>query len=45
VRGLKVAADDVSDYVERLIRRYIDTRTEGETFARWAKNAEEEELV
>lgn len=45
VRGLKVASDDVAEYVEKLIRRFIAARGEGETFAHWAKNAEEEELV
>ncbi len=41
VRGLKVAADDLPDYVERVVRRYLADRTTGETFARWAHRAEE----
>lgn len=45
VRGLKVASDDVAPYVDRLVRRYIEQHAEGETFARWAKNAPEEDLT
>ena len=44
VRGLKVYADELPDYVERLVRRFLDQRTEDETFAAWAHRAEESEL-
>jgi sulfite reductase (ferredoxin) len=44
VRGLKVTADDLSAYVERLVRRFIADRTADETFATWAHRAEEEAL-
>lgn len=44
VRGLKVPATGVADYVERLVRRFVDRREEGQTFAQWAHAAEEEEL-
>ena len=44
VRGLKVPASEVADYVERVVRRYGDERQEGETFARWAHRADEEAL-
>lgn len=44
VRGLKVAADGIADYAERVIRRYLADRTEGESFAQWAHRAEEEAL-
>ncbi|WP_442904655.1 nitrite/sulfite reductase [Glycomyces sp. MUSA5-2] len=43
-RGLKVASEDLGDYVERVIRRYLAGRTEGETFAQWVHRAEESEL-
>lgn len=44
VRGLKVTADDLPDLVERLVRRYVDGRDEGETFSGWAHRVDEEEL-
>lgn len=45
VRGLKVPAADLTDYVERLVRRFVDQRTEGEAFAAWAHRADEEDLT
>jgi len=45
VRGLKVAATDLTDYIERVVRRYAAGRTEGESFAQWAQRAAQEELV
>jgi len=44
VRGLKVAADELPDYVERITRRYLSDRSGDETFATWAHRAEEEAL-
>ncbi len=44
VRGLKVTADDLSAYVERLVRRFLTDRSTDETFATWAHRAEEEAL-
>ena len=41
VRGLKVTADGLVDYVERLIRQYTAAKNDGETFAQWAHRAEE----
>jgi sulfite reductase (ferredoxin) len=41
VRGLKVTAADLPGYVERVVRRYLDERADGETFAVWAHRAEE----
>ncbi|MGH2731721.1 MAG: nitrite/sulfite reductase [Actinomycetota bacterium] len=41
VRGLKVPAADLARYVERLLRRYLSTRREGERFHQWAVRAEE----
>lgn len=46
VRGLKVAADGIADYVDRVVRRFLDERDEAadETFAQWAHRADEEAL-
>ncbi|MEB0306655.1 nitrite/sulfite reductase, partial [Cryobacterium sp. 10I1] len=44
VRGLKVTADDIADYVERIVLRFLADRGETETFAVWAHRADEEAL-
>ncbi|MCA5892573.1 nitrite/sulfite reductase [Isoptericola sp. NEAU-Y5] len=44
VRGLKVPADEVADYVERLVRRYEADRDGDETFAQWAHRSDEDVL-
>ncbi|GEB95212.1 nitrite/sulfite reductase [Microbacterium lacticum] len=45
VRGLKVPADGIADYAERVIRRYLVDRTGAdETFAQWAHRADDEAL-
>ncbi|NJQ01025.1 nitrite/sulfite reductase [Streptomyces zingiberis] len=44
VRGLKVTADELPDYVERVLRRFEKQREEGEPFAVWAARAEAEDL-
>ncbi|MFB0837267.1 nitrite/sulfite reductase [Arthrobacter sp. FW306-05-C] len=44
VRGLKVYVDDLPDYVERVVRRFVADRAEGQTFAEWAHTADEEAL-
>lgn len=46
VRGLKVAADGIADYVERVVTRFLQDRdaASDETFAQWAHRAEEEAL-
>ncbi|MDT0456933.1 nitrite/sulfite reductase [Streptomyces sp. DSM 41527] len=41
VRGLKVTADELPDYVERVLRNFEAQRTDGERFAQWAARAEE----
>jgi sulfite reductase (ferredoxin) len=43
-RALKVRAEDLPDYVERLAGRYLDQREPGEAFASWARRADEEDL-
>jgi sulfite reductase (ferredoxin) len=45
VRGLKVPATELADYVERVVRRFAADRTDGEKFATWAHRADEEALV
>jgi sulfite reductase (ferredoxin) len=45
LRGLKLAADELPDYVERVVRRYTAARHPGETFAAWTTRAGEEELT
>ena len=44
VRGLKVTAANLTEYVERVVRTYDTNKTEGETFAEWAHRADEELL-
>ncbi|MDB1089190.1 nitrite/sulfite reductase [Streptomyces sp. ACA25] len=44
VRGLKVTADELPDYVERVLRNFTEQRAEGERFAQWAARAEESAL-
>ncbi|GLB68854.1 nitrite/sulfite reductase [Arthrobacter mangrovi] len=44
VRGLKVTADGLVGYVDRVVRRYDEQHAEGETFAEWAHRADEEFL-
>ncbi|HXW47033.1 MAG TPA: nitrite/sulfite reductase, partial [Streptosporangiaceae bacterium] len=40
LRGLKVTATELPDYVERLLRNYQADRAEGEQFATWARRAD-----
>jgi sulfite reductase (ferredoxin) len=44
VRGLKTTAEDLPDYVERVLRRFQEAREAGESFAAWTTRAGEEEL-
>ncbi|MFJ4438277.1 nitrite/sulfite reductase [Streptomyces sp. NPDC088923] len=44
VRGLKVTAEELPDYVERVLRRYLQAREDGERFAAWASRAPQEAL-
>jgi sulfite reductase (ferredoxin) len=41
LRGLKVRADALPDYVERLLRAYQADRVPGESFATWVHRADE----
>src|SRR5207248_235274 len=45
LRGLKVTADGLPDYTERVLRNYLAGRAEGEQFAAWARRADEKLLV
>ncbi|MGP4111234.1 nitrite/sulfite reductase [Streptomyces sp. 4N509B] len=45
VRGLKVTAEGLADYVERVLRAYLDQREEGERFAQWVARADEGSLT
>ncbi|WP_277451544.1 nitrite/sulfite reductase [Janibacter sp. DB-40] len=43
-RALKVAAEDLPDYIERLARTYLDQREPDESFHSWARRADEDDL-
>ncbi len=45
LRGLKVTSADLGDYVERVVRRFVAQRTEGERFAQWVLRADEADLT
>ncbi|MFG2005468.1 nitrite/sulfite reductase [Spirillospora sp. NPDC048911] len=44
VRGLKTTSAGLTDYVERVVRKYDDQRAEGETFAAWVQRADDADL-
>jgi sulfite reductase (ferredoxin) len=44
-RGLKVTADQAPDYVERVLRGFLDRRENGESFASYVARAEEAWLL
>jgi sulfite reductase (ferredoxin) len=44
VRGLKTTAEELPDYVERVLRRFDAAREPGESFAAWTARASDEEL-
>lgn len=44
VRGLKVTAAELPDYIERVLRRFQEEREDGERFATWAGRASEDAL-
>jgi sulfite reductase (ferredoxin) len=45
VRGLKVTTHDLEDYVERVLRRFLDSRGADESFAAWTTRADEDALA
>jgi sulfite reductase (ferredoxin) len=44
IRGLKATADELPDYVERVVRRFQDQKEDGESFASWVGRAEDADL-
>lgn len=44
VKALKLPAEELGDYVDRLIGRYLDAREQGESFAQWTARAEDVDL-
>ncbi|MFF4750259.1 nitrite/sulfite reductase [Streptomyces sp. NPDC002514] len=44
VRGLKVTSEELPEYVERVLRRFLAEREDGERFAAWTARADEEAL-
>ena len=44
LRGLKTTAEELPEYVERVARRYLASRSPGESFAQWVVRVDEEEL-
>ncbi|MFB7493508.1 nitrite/sulfite reductase [Streptomyces sp. NPDC056161] len=44
VRGLKVTSEELPAYVERVLRRFLAEREDGERFAAWTARAGEEAL-
>ncbi len=45
IRGLKTTAEDLPDYLERVLRRFQEGRGADETFAAWASRASEEDFA
>ena len=45
LRGLKATAEELPDYVERVLRRFDAAREPGESFAAWTARASEDELA
>ncbi|HTE73437.1 MAG TPA: nitrite/sulfite reductase [Actinomycetes bacterium] len=44
LRGQKVTADELPDYVERVVSRFVAERAEDERFAQWVARADERDL-
>ncbi len=44
LRAHKVTTDHLTDYVEKVVRHFLDDRDDGESFARWVARADEEIL-
>ncbi|MDP9841238.1 nitrite/sulfite reductase [Streptosporangium lutulentum] len=44
VRGLKATAEELPDYVERVVTNFEKQKDEGETFADWVQRADEADL-
>lgn len=44
LRQHKVTSAELGDYIERVVRRFVTQRTDGERFAQWAVRADEDDL-
>ncbi len=44
LRGHKVKADGMPEYIERVTRNYLETRQQDEAFSEWALRGDEEAL-
>ena len=44
VRGLKTTSAELTNYVERVVTKFDQQRTEGETFAQWVHRADEADV-
>ncbi|MFL1433132.1 MULTISPECIES: nitrite/sulfite reductase, partial [unclassified Nocardiopsis] len=44
IRGLKSTAEELPDYVERVLRRFQDQKKDGESFAVWVGRAADDDL-
>ncbi len=44
LRAHKVTTEHLTDYVEKVVRHFLDDRADGESFARWVARADEEIL-
>jgi sulfite reductase (ferredoxin) len=44
LRGHKVLSDELGPYVERVVRAFVENRSDGERFAQWVVRADEAQL-
>lgn len=44
LRQHKVTSDELGDYIDRVVRNFVKHRSEGERFAQWVIQAEEDDL-
>ena len=44
LRQHKVLSTELGDYIERVVRNFVEQREDGERFAQWAVRADEEAL-
>jgi len=44
LRGLKVTSAELGEYVERVVRGFVEQRTDDERFAQWVMRADEADL-
>ncbi|MDV6012078.1 nitrite/sulfite reductase [Haloechinothrix sp. LS1_15] len=44
IRGHKVTSAELGDYVERVVRRFVEQREDGERFPQWVQRANDDDL-